>query len=41
MSNLSDTLLAWFDDHGRHGLPWQENRTAYRVWVSEIMLQQT
>jgi A/G-specific adenine glycosylase len=41
VSNLSDTLLAWFDDHGRHGLPWQENRTAYRVWVSEIMLQQT
>lgn len=34
-------LLAWFDVHGRHDLPWQESRTPYRVWVSEIMLQQT
>lgn len=34
-------LLAWFDLHGRHDLPWQVDRTFYRVWVSEIMLQQT
>ncbi|PXX95045.1 A/G-specific adenine glycosylase [Halomonas sp. LBP4] len=34
-------LLGWFDDHGRHDLPWQQERTPYRVWVSEIMLQQT
>ncbi len=34
-------LLAWFDRHGRHDLPWQHPRTAYRAWVSEIMLQQT
>ncbi|MGN6513242.1 MAG: A/G-specific adenine glycosylase [Lysobacteraceae bacterium] len=34
-------LLAWFDHHGRHDLPWQHPRTPYRVWVSEIMLQQT
>lgn len=34
-------LLAWFDDHGRHDLPWHQPRTAYHVWVSEIMLQQT
>jgi len=34
-------LLAWFDRHGRHDLPWQRNPTPYRVWVSEIMLQQT
>ena len=34
-------LLTWFDDHGRHNLPWQNNRNAYRVWLSEIMLQQT
>ncbi|MGV8960377.1 MAG: A/G-specific adenine glycosylase [Stenotrophomonas sp.] len=34
-------LLAWFDDHGRHDLPWQHPRTPYRVWLSEIMLQQT
>ncbi len=34
-------LLAWFDRHGRHALPWQHPRTPYRVWLSEIMLQQT
>ena len=34
-------LLAWFDVHGRHDLPWQHPRTPYRVWLSEIMLQQT
>ena len=34
-------LLAWFDDHGRKDLPWQHDPTPYRVWVSEIMLQQT
>ncbi|WP_136249006.1 A/G-specific adenine glycosylase [Halomonas borealis] len=34
-------LLEWFDAHGRHDLPWQHDRTPYRVWVSEIMLQQT
>lgn len=38
---FSDAVLAWFDDHGRHDLPWQQNKTPYRVWVSEIMLQQT
>ncbi|MBX3708545.1 MAG: A/G-specific adenine glycosylase [Gammaproteobacteria bacterium] len=34
-------VLHWFDRHGRKHLPWQQNKTAYRVWVSEIMLQQT
>jgi A/G-specific adenine glycosylase len=34
-------LLAWFDRHGRKDLPWQRNRNPYRIWVSEIMLQQT
>jgi A/G-specific adenine glycosylase len=34
-------LLAWFDRHGRFDLPWQHPRTPYRVWLSEIMLQQT
>jgi len=38
---FSNTLLRWHDAHGRHDLPWQTNKTAYRVWVSEIMLQQT
>ncbi|MHB8911675.1 MAG: A/G-specific adenine glycosylase, partial [Lysobacter sp.] len=32
---------AWFDGSGRHDLPWQHPRTPYRVWLSEIMLQQT
>ena len=41
MPDLSEQLLPWFDEHGRSDLPWQHNRTAYRVWVSEIMLQQT
>jgi A/G-specific adenine glycosylase len=34
-------LLRWFDDCGRKDLPWQQQQSAYRVWVSEIMLQQT
>jgi len=34
-------LLQWFDSHGRKHLPWQQHPTAYRVWVSEVMLQQT
>ena len=37
----SNLLLAWFDRHGRHDLPWQHPRSLYRVWISEIMLQQT
>nr|WP_243720327.1 A/G-specific adenine glycosylase [Luteimonas aestuarii] len=37
----AERLLAWFDLHGRHDLPWQHPRTPYRVWLSEIMLQQT
>ncbi len=39
--NFAQRLLSWFDQHGRHDLPWQTERTPYRVWVSEIMLQQT
>ena len=38
---FSDAVLVWFDLHGRKDLPWQQNPTPYRVWVSEIMLQQT
>lgn len=34
-------LLAWFDEHGRKDLPWQQDPTPYRVWISEVMLQQT
>jgi len=40
-SDFSQAVLNWFDEHGRHDLPWQHNKTPYRVWVSEIMLQQT
>ncbi len=38
---IAPALLAWYDHHGRHDLPWQHPRSAYRVWLSEIMLQQT
>lgn len=40
-SGFAPRLLAWFDQHGRHDLPWQYPRTPYRVWLSEVMLQQT
>jgi A/G-specific adenine glycosylase len=39
--NISRPLLKWFDRHGRKDLPWQHDINPYRVWVSEIMLQQT
>jgi A/G-specific adenine glycosylase len=43
---VADRLLRWFDQHGRRDLPWQQDgphgrRDAYRVWLSEVMLQQT
>jgi A/G-specific adenine glycosylase len=41
VDNFAPRVLAWFDEHGRKSLPWQENKTPYRVWISEIMLQQT
>lgn len=34
-------ILSWFDLHGRKNLPWQKNISPYRVWLSEVMLQQT
>lgn len=39
--NFAQVVLKWHKVHGRHDLPWQHPRTPYRVWVSEIMLQQT
>ncbi|CAK0742751.1 adenine DNA glycosylase [Gammaproteobacteria bacterium] len=39
--SFSRRLLAWYDEHGRHDLPWQRSPTPYLVWISEIMLQQT
>lgn len=38
---LRRRLLAWYDRHGRTKLPWKRSRDPYRIWVSEIMLQQT
>lgn len=40
-ANFSERVLLWFEQHGRKHLPWQQHKTPYRVWVSEIMLQQT
>src|SRR5688572_8905204 len=39
--SFAGRLLAWFDVSGRLDLPWQHPRTPYRVWLSEVMLQQT
>lgn len=41
MQNFGQKIVKWFDKAGRKNLPWQNNITPYRVWVSEIMLQQT
>lgn len=41
MSEVSVRVLPWFDINGRKDLPWQCDPTPYRVWISEIMLQQT
>lgn len=40
-SAFQEKILQWFAQHGRKDLPWQIETTPYRVWVSEIMLQQT
>jgi A/G-specific adenine glycosylase len=39
--SIAPALLPWFEAAGRHELPWQKDATPYRVWVSEVMLQQT
>jgi A/G-specific adenine glycosylase len=39
--DFARALLIWFDSHGRKDLPWQHPRSPYRVWLSEVMLQQT
>ncbi len=38
---FSEAVIRWQKQHGRHALPWQNTRDAYRIWLSEIMLQQT
>jgi A/G-specific adenine glycosylase len=39
--SFSSAVITWQQAHGRHALPWQNTRDAYRIWLSEIMLQQT
>ena len=39
--SFAGRLLYWYDRHGRHDLPWKQQPTPYRVWISEVMLQQT
>jgi A/G-specific adenine glycosylase len=39
--SFSSAVISWQKAHGRHALPWQNTRDAYRIWLSEIMLQQT
>jgi A/G-specific adenine glycosylase len=39
--SFSSAVITWQKSHGRHALPWQNTRDAYRIWLSEIMLQQT
>ena len=39
--NFARQVIDWATKYGRHDLPWQHDRTRYRVWISEIMLQQT
>jgi len=41
LAEIGPALIAWHTKSGRHDLPWQHDRTPYRVWISEIMLQQT
>ncbi|CCN84388.1 A/G-specific adenine glycosylase [Vibrio nigripulchritudo SFn27] len=41
MTPFAKAILTWYDAYGRKNLPWQQNKTAYSVWLSEIMLQQT
>src|SRR3954462_4622805 len=39
--SFAEKLVAWQRKAGRHGLPWQGTRDPYRIWLSEVMLQQT
>jgi A/G-specific adenine glycosylase len=41
MTSFANDVVSWQRTHGRHDLPWQASRDPYRIWVSEIMLQQT
>lgn len=41
LADPASRIAAWQVRSGRHGLPWQNTRDPYRIWLSEIMLQQT
>ena len=40
-NHIGNKVSSWYRGHGRHNLPWRKNITPYRIWISEIMLQQT
>ena len=40
-AQFSAQVLDWYDKYGRKTLPWQMGKTPYKVWLSEVMLQQT
>jgi A/G-specific adenine glycosylase len=39
--SFASRIVSWQEEHGRHDLPWQRTRDPYRIWLSEVMLQQT
>ena len=39
--SFASRIVSWQEAHGRHDLPWQRTRDPYRIWLSEVMLQQT
>ena len=41
MPTFAQRIIDWQREHGRRDLPWQGTRDAYRIWLAEIMLQQT
>jgi len=41
MASFAVRLLDWYQEYGRHDLPWQKNQSLYSTWISEVMLQQT
>lgn len=41
IKSFSTRLLTWFDEHGRQDMPWQRDSDPYKIWLSEVMLQQT
>ena len=40
LMKFSDLILNWYDDNKRH-LPWRDTKNPYKIWISEIILQQT